>query len=283
MTPLKKGAISQFYVDKVLQRVFQEHFQVKETGLRPKSGKELQASNLQSPDDLEATYRKKRGEKHQVYIANVTETGPPENKRQLIVKVQTESNNTDAAKRLNDTLPELKERTDMDTLYTDDGYNSPDVDQTMRELEVEQVQTAIRGRKPSAEKLSLDDFVWELDDEGCPEAVTCPHKQKVKVKPGRQPNRYRAVFNAPDCANCPLLGSCPTKPLNALLSGGCFFRSKISTWPCVANEVLKHGLVGKIHVPRLKPRFVLSNPPLMVRCRYAASSAWVWSCLLQPL
>ncbi|MCK4451350.1 MAG: DDE transposase, partial [Anaerolineae bacterium] len=69
---------------RVLQRVFQEHFVVKETGFRPKEGKELSASSLQSPDDWEATFRQKRGEKHRGYVANVTETCNPENELQLI-------------------------------------------------------------------------------------------------------------------------------------------------------------------------------------------------------
>lgn len=198
---------------RVLLRVFQEHFHVDEAALRPKAGEELKASSLQSPDDWEATYRQKRGEDHKGYAANVTETCNPENELQLIVKVQTESNNTDDAAMLNEALPELKERTDVNEMHTDGGYNSPDVDQTMRELGIEQIQTAIRGRKPSTEKLSLDAFAWELDDEGRPRAVTCPYGQRVEVTPGRKQDRYRAAFDAAGCEGCPFLDSCPTEPL----------------------------------------------------------------------
>lgn len=158
----------------VLQRVFQEHFQLDEAALRPKAGKELKASSLQSPDDWEASYRQKRGKEYKGYVANVTEPCNPENELQLIVKVQTEPNNTDDAAMLNEALPELKERTDVEEMHTDGGYNSPAVDETMRELGIDQIQTAIRGRKPSTEKLNLDDFAWELDDEGRPQAVVCP-------------------------------------------------------------------------------------------------------------
>jgi hypothetical protein len=197
----------------VLQRVFQEHFHVDEAGLRPKAGEELKASSLQSPDDWEATYRQKRSEEYKGYVANVTETCNPENELQLIVQVQTEPNNTDDAAMLNETLPALKERTNVDEMHTDGGYNSPDVDQTMRELGIEQVQTAIRGRKPSAEKLSLDAFAWERDDDGRPRAVTCPHGQRAEVTPGRKEDRYRAAFDAAGCEGCPFLDSCPTEPL----------------------------------------------------------------------
>jgi hypothetical protein len=197
----------------VLQRVFGEHFCVDEATLRPKEGQELAASSLQSPDDWEATYRQKRGEEHWGYVANVAETCHPENTLQLIVKVQSAPNNTDDAVMLNEALPGLKARTDVDEMHTDGGYNSRAVDQTMRELGVEQIQTAIRGRKPSAEQLSLDAFVWNLDDEGQPWRVTCPHGQQASVTRGRSEQRYRAAFEAVDCEVCPFLASCRTEAL----------------------------------------------------------------------
>jgi len=44
----------------------------------------------------------------------VTETCNPDNDLQLIVKVQTEPNNTDDAAMLDEALPGLKERTDAE-------------------------------------------------------------------------------------------------------------------------------------------------------------------------
>jgi hypothetical protein len=89
---------------------------------------------LQSPDDWEATYRQKRGEGYRGYVVNATETCNPENKLQLIVKVQTEANNTDDATMLDEALPNLKERTAVEQMNTDGGYSSADVDKRMREL-----------------------------------------------------------------------------------------------------------------------------------------------------
>jgi hypothetical protein len=198
---------------RVLQRVFQEHFIVAESALRPKEGQELSANSMQSPDDWEATYRQKRGAKHRGYVVNVTETCNPENDLQLIVKVQTEPNNTDDAAMLDEVLPALKERTDVEQMHTDGGYNSPKVDETMREQRVEQVQSAIRGRKPAAEKLGLDDFDWETDDDGQPQNVTCPHEQSVAVEAGRKQDRYCACFDASACETCPLCDQCLTSPL----------------------------------------------------------------------
>lgn len=198
---------------RVLCRVFEEHFVVEESELRSKEGSELSASSLQSPDDWEATYRKKRGEEHVGYVVNAAETCNPENELQLTVKVQTESNNTDDAAMLEEVTPELKERTDLEKMYTDGGYNSPDVDAVMQEQQVEQVQTAIRGCKPSEEKLGLADFDWEVNEDGNPERVTCPNGQQVEVTQGRKGHRYRAAFDAGDCEGCPFFEQCRTQPL----------------------------------------------------------------------
>ena len=67
---------------------------------RPKQGQELSADSLQSPDDWEATYRKKREEGYVGYVSNVTETCDPDNDLQLIVHMQTEANVSDDAAML---------------------------------------------------------------------------------------------------------------------------------------------------------------------------------------
>jgi hypothetical protein len=179
----------------MLVRVFNEHYLIEEGNLRPRRGDELSANSLQSPDDWEATYRQKRGQGYRGYVANLTETCHPENPFQLIVAVQTEPNTTDDAKMLAEALPSLKERTNLDEMHTDGGYNSPDVDQVSRELEVKQIQTAIRGRQPDPDKLNLDDFQWELDPDGHPLALTAPNGQRTEIEPGRNPDRYIARFN----------------------------------------------------------------------------------------
>ena len=197
----------------MLVRVFEEHFILDEDKLRSKQGDELSAGSLQSPDDWEATYRRKGGEGYRGYVANLTETCDPENKFQLINKVQVEPNNTEDADMLKEALPDLKERTDVKQICTDGGYGSPDVDEAMREAKVEQIQTAIRGRKPAEEKLGLEDFDWEIDDEGRPQEVTCPHGQRVAVQPGRNEDRYLAYFDSVVCNDCPFVDQCPTEPL----------------------------------------------------------------------
>ena len=198
----------------ILERVFREHFVVNEEAqLRPKQGEELSANSLQSPDDEQATYRRKRGEDHVGYVGNVTETCDPENDLQLIVKVQVEPNTTDDAKMLDEALPQLKERTDLDEMHTDGGYNSADVDNTLADLGIELVQSAIRGAKPSSQKLGLENFQWKMDAEGQPCQLTCPEGKSALVIPGHKPERYLAHFKVSDCNNCPHSKKCPAQPL----------------------------------------------------------------------
>ncbi len=198
-------------VYRVLARVFKEHFVVAANAVRPKKGKELSASSLQSPDDWEATYRQKRCQDQIGYVANVTETCDPENDLQLIIKVQVAPNNSAAAALLAEALPDLKARTDLKEMNTDGAYNSPEVDVLAHGLRFEHIQTAIRGRQPASDKLNLQDFEWQSAAQGQPQTVTCPDKQAVAVHPGRRPDRFLAYFS--DCDPCPFLDQCPTRPL----------------------------------------------------------------------
>jgi hypothetical protein len=207
-----KPAYEEEPIYQVLERVFDEHFQMVEEAVRCKSNDQLSASSLQSPDDLEATYRNKRGQGYQGYTANITETCEPDNELQLITKVQVAPNNVDDTQLLDEALPELKERTDLDTLYTDGGYGSPETDDALRENNVDQIQTAIRGRKPSTEKLHLSDFEIKQTDEGKPTQITCPQGQTVNVRSSNQRKSFVAHFAKETCQTCPFSKACPAKP-----------------------------------------------------------------------
>ena len=195
----------------VLERIFNDNFHLLESGPGPKENQELTSGCLQSVDDLEATYRTKGTSHYKGYVANVTETCDPENELQLITKVQVASNNIDDAQLLVEVLPNLKERTDLDTLYTDGGYGSPEADHTLQDHQVEQIQTAIRGRVPRTEKLNLADFEINQAESGKPTQITCPQGQTVAVHPSSQRKGYVAHFEAEVCQACPFLQKCPVQ------------------------------------------------------------------------
>ena len=199
----------------VLARVFGEHFQVADQAVQPKVGKELSAQSLQSPDDLEATYREKRSQGYQGYSANLTETCEPENPFQLITKTQTAPNCTDDSQLLAEALPNMKERTDLERLYSDGGYGGPQADVALQEQKVELVQTAIRGRQSDPEKLHLADFEIKLDKEsGKPLQVTCPQGQHVPAHSTSQKKGFVTHFKQDICSTCPFFekGQCPAQP-----------------------------------------------------------------------
>ncbi len=197
-------------VYRMLVRVFGEHFTVVAGRLRLKAGRELSASSLNSPDDVEATFRRKDQVEHVGYVANLTETCDRDNPLQLIVKVQTEANVTDDPTLLAVALPDLKRRFAVEEVYTDGGYNNELNGRIAAELGVSHLQSALRGH--SAAGLSFHVFQVETAADGLPESITCPHGQLAQVV--RRPNgHFIAAFEARRCQTCPDRDHCPTKLL----------------------------------------------------------------------
>lgn len=196
----------------VLERVFGEHFRLVEEQVQAIGNKELSACCLLSPDDWEATLREKGNGWHRGYVANLTETCDEQNSFQLITKVQVAPNHTDDPQLLVEALPNLAERTQLDTLYTDGGFGSPAADQTLIDHGVVLFQTAIRGRRLNPTQLSLADFHYELEKDGRPIRITCPQGQNVPVRLGNQGKAFAAEFDPVVCQACPLIEQCPSKP-----------------------------------------------------------------------
>lgn len=186
----------------VLCRIFDENFQVEleQVQLRPKE--QLGSGCLQSVDDVTATFRRKGRQGYKGYVFNVTETCDPTNPLQLITEVQVAPNNVDDATLLIESLPGLKQRTDLHTLYTDGGYGSPAADEILQVSHVAQVQTALRGNAPDPHKFSLADYTIERADDGTPRRITCPYGQQVVAGAGRTTG-YVARFDPAVCQTCP--------------------------------------------------------------------------------
>jgi hypothetical protein len=182
----------------ILERIFTEHFNLIEGQIISKENCELSSNFLQSTDDLEASYLIKGNTHYKGYGENLSETCDSRNELQIITKVHVAPNNLDDALQ-KEALPELKEWTELETLYTDGGYGSPEMDKTLAEEQIEQVQTAIRGRKPSPEKLHLSEFEIKQTEEGKPTQITCPNDQKVNVQPSSQRKSFVAHFAMDQC------------------------------------------------------------------------------------
>lgn len=197
----------------VVQRLFAENFLRVESGVQPKTNQEIPASSLQSLDDLEASYRIKAKQTYKGYVANLTETCDPENKLQLITKVQVAPNTTEDSQLLREALPNLKERTDLDTLVVDGAYPNEANDLSLRQENVQLIQTGIRGTKPDPQRFQLADFEIEQNETGEPIRLTCPAGQTAIVTKGRTSGRF-ARFPVEVCATCPhqLAKRCRARP-----------------------------------------------------------------------
>ncbi len=208
-----KNTYSEETAYQVLERIFAENFHLIENGVRAKENTEITSACLQSVDDLEATYRTKGTGHYKGYVANITETCDPENEIQLITKVQVAPNNVDDGQLLAEALPNLKERTSIETMITDGGYGSEVSDDALQEQEVTLIQTAIRGAQPTPNKFGLSDFGIQQDEKGKPNTITCPQGQTVPVLPGRTTG-WQARFDPAICSKCPfqLDGQCRTQP-----------------------------------------------------------------------
>ena len=184
----------------IFDRAYQEHFRIIDEQVEVILPEDIGSDTLQSPDDVDATYRKKREETSQGYSINVVETANPDNEIQLITDVSVHSNNTDDSEILNERISVLKEKTpDLAELHTDGGYGSKENDEKTEALGIVHVQTAIKGRNPvvpiEIEKISDKRY-----------SVSCP-QQKVESEPTK--TRYKVCFDLVVCQVCEFADECP--------------------------------------------------------------------------
>ncbi len=185
-------------------RVYDEHFSIVNDKIRVKSAEELTSDSVQSPDDIDAAYRKKNNIISKGQTVNVVETAHPENKVNLISDVDVNPVNKDDSVVLNNRLDKLKEKTpDLDELHFDGAYGSQANDEKFSEYNITAVQTAVKGIKTDVEinieKLKSKQYI-----------VSCPY-QKVYSQKTRK--RNKALFSYSICNQCSLRSSCPTQKM----------------------------------------------------------------------
>jgi len=262
----------------VLARIFAENYKRLESGVWPKENRELASGSLQSVDDLEASYRIKGNTHYKGYVANVTETCDPENDLQLITKVQVAPNNVDDSQLLAEALPNLQERTDLDTLLTDGGFGGEASDTALEGQDVKLIQTAIRGPKPDSHQFHLADFEIHFDPQGAPSDIVCPYGQKVPITPGRTTG-LQARFDPLICAACPFhqAGCCRTQPQKRDVTCS-LSRPNKSGPPNGASIFLNTKTTGKTCERPSKLRFarssILSDPENSPFGANSGSPAW---------
>ena len=189
----------------LVTRVLREQYERGTDGaVRLRPGEEVSADSLQSPHDPDATFRVKGGEPFRGgYVLNVSETADPENPVQLITDVQVESNHTDDATLMEQSLDDQAERDiDVQQVTTDGGYTGPRGEEACEKHDVELRATRMRGGRSAADKWGWEEYTWEVDGEGIPVRVTCPEGCTADLTPGKAEDAFIARFDRECCANC---------------------------------------------------------------------------------
>jgi hypothetical protein len=186
---------------KIFDRVYSEHFTVVNDTIEVIAAQELSSHILQSPDDVDATYRQKRDQESRGHSIHVNETAHPDNQLNLITDVEVAANNTDDSKILNARLENMVEKTsDLDELHTDGGYGSEENDNKMEELGIRHIQTAIKGRT-AAVSFRIEQLVDKTYQ------VSCPYQKSIAQATR---TRFKASFAQSVCDQCALRSVCPT-------------------------------------------------------------------------
>ena len=242
----------------LFERVYQEHFKREEAEtisivLRPKE--ELGSDTLQSPDDLEATFRTKRKETHQGFVALGIETCHPDNEVNLITTLGVDTNNTDDSVLLENKFDQLSEQCpELDELHLDGGFGSEDIDTKAKKEKIKIIQTAVKGRTAKV-KISV------TGNEKNGFMVACPNPEHPTIQANKTNKHYKATFELGICNGCPFRFNCPAyKQISKLKQTATFYfaaclalmqerHKSIQTIPKERRTLRAgvEGLMGQLH------------------------------------
>ena len=129
---------------KIFARVYKELFEIVEKNVTVRKPKDVGSSSLQSPDDLDATYRKNARNLTRDMSQHSLKPASLENKIQLITDVCIDPNNVDG------------------------GYGGEGVDTKTEEAGIVVVQTAVKGRESAVEMEIVSDETTATITVSCP-------------------------------------------------------------------------------------------------------------------
>ena len=200
LKPKYKSADGGVDIFKTFERVYLEHFTEVEEKIIIKSSEELTSSCIQSPDDIDTTYRKKNNKQFYGQTVNIVETCNPENPINLVTDISVHANNIDDSKELNERIDIVKEKTpDISELHFDGAYGSEDNDVKFDKHSVTPIQTAIRGIQSSGVEINIEQISEDKY------LVSCP---KQTVEPEFTRKRFKAEFDLGICSSCSLASEC---------------------------------------------------------------------------
>jgi hypothetical protein len=192
---------------KVFDRVYKEHFITKGERIKLKSNEQMHSGCLQSPDDLDAAYRKKDNVQTKGQTVNIVETANPENKLNLITDVSVKPVNVNDDTIINERIEKLKEKTpDIKELHSDGAYGSSANDKEFSKHKIDHIQTAVKGNKKKVDieiskpsETNNDEFI-----------ISCPYQSVPSEKTKK---RFKASFDLKICSSCSLSSDCPSQKM----------------------------------------------------------------------
>ncbi len=184
---------------KTFFRVFKEQFFIENNQPNLKDPKDVGSGSVQSPDDLDATFRNKNGKSYQGFVVSAVETANPKNKFNLITDVVVTKNNINDADILHSRLDKvLGIHKDLILFSQDNGYSKPSNDEIFEKNRVKVVQ------KVPPKKLSFINIKNENGDY----KAECKGGQIVPLVKGK--SKFRGEFDKKICKNCQCKSDCPT-------------------------------------------------------------------------
>lgn len=201
---------------KTFERVYIEHFSVVNEKIVINLPATVSSSSLQSPDDIEATYRTKRGKATRGQSVNIVETANPDNEINLLTDIAINANNKDDSVVLNERIDTIKTKTpDLKELHFDGAYSSKANDEKCEEdnLDILQVQTGIRGIASTTRDIEITEIVSPVLNSESKKSSAENHRYKVscqyqEVEAAKTRKRYKAKFDETICSKCPILEQC---------------------------------------------------------------------------
>jgi hypothetical protein len=190
----------------VVQRVIREQYKEESGEWRLRAGEEIAADSLQSPHDVEASYRKKNGEAYRGgYVAHVSETCDSQNDLQLITDIQVAKNVTDDGKLLQQAVENQERRgIEVSEAITDGGYNGPELSAFCTAHHLKHHPTTVRGGKTPAGHFGWEAYEWDLKTH----TVRCPQGQEGVLESASKVEHWVVHFSVEQCQTCPLLSAC---------------------------------------------------------------------------
>ena len=151
----------------LLRRVFNEQYDKTDKGeVVVRDKKLISAKSVQNPNDPEADYRGKHGQKVKGYSTNIVETADEPDKPSLITHVDLETASTADNTYVTGGVEGSQEvtGTKVENLYSDGAYQSPENRQYMEDHDINFVANGIQGKPSRFELEQTDDDTLEVTD-----------------------------------------------------------------------------------------------------------------------